>query len=88
MPRDPEEESIEVYEGEAPEVGEASGEESFGIEEIPEAVFDERQREMGKRRKPAGPPLEDDSEAFGEEGPEAPDVPPTEPDEAPETEGV
>lgn len=84
MPRDPEEETIEVTEGEAPEAGEASGEESVGFEEIPEAVFDEKQRELGKRRKPAGPPLEDD----GAEGPEAPDVPPTEPEEAPETEGV
>ncbi len=84
MPRDPEDETIEVTEGEAPEAGEASGEESFAPE-VPESVLDERQREMGRRRKPAGPPLEDDSEAFGEEGPEAPDVPPTEPEEAPQT---
>lgn len=88
MPRDPEEETIEVNEGEAPEVGEASGiEEGVGFEEIPESVFDEKQRELGTRRKPAGPPLADDEEAVELEGPQAPDVPPTEPEEAPEPEG-
>jgi hypothetical protein len=84
MPRDPEEEEIEVSEGLATEVGEASGEESFGFEEIPESVFDEKQRGMGRRRKPAGPPLEDDDE--GLEGLEAPDVPPTTPAPPPDLE--
>ena len=85
MPRDPEEEEVlEVTEGEAPEVGEASGEESFGFEEIPDSVFDEKQRGMGRRRKPAGPPLEDDDP--GLEGVEPPDVLPTTPAPPPETE--
>jgi hypothetical protein len=88
MPRDPEEGTIDVNEGEAPEAGEASGEESFGFDEIPESVFDKKQAELGKRRKPAGPPLTDDAEMFGIEGPEEPDVPPTFPEEAPESEGV
>jgi hypothetical protein len=84
MPRDPEEETIEVTEGEAPEYGEASGEESFGFEEIPDSVFDEKQRGMGRRRKPAGPPLPDEDD--GLEGPEAADVPPTVPEPEPEPE--
>ena len=87
MPRDPEEGTIDVNQGEAPEAGEASGEEEGFFEEIPEAVFDKRQEDMGKRRKPAGPPLQDDAEMFGIEGPEAPDVPPTDPgEEVPESE--
>ena len=89
MPRDPEEGTIDVNEGEAPEAGEVSGEESVGFDEIPESVFDKKQEDLGKRRKPAGPPLQDDTELFGIEGLEAPDIPPTEPDEeAPESEGV
>ena len=89
MPRDPEEETIEVTEGEAPEAEEVTGEESVGFVEIPESVLDKRQEDLGKRRKPAGPPLPDDEEVFGIEGPEAPDVPPTElEEEAPESEGV
>lgn len=78
MPRDPEEEIIEVTEGVAPELGEETGLESFAPE-IPESVFDERQRGMGRRRKPAGPPLRD--EDTGLEGLELPDdVPPTVPE--------
>jgi len=89
MPRDPEEGTIDVNEGEAPEAGEASGEEEGVFEEMPEAVFDKKQADMGKRRKPAGPPLQDDAELFGIEGLEAPDVPETEPgEEVPEKEGV
>jgi hypothetical protein len=85
MPRDPEEEeTIEVTGGETPEFGEASGEEGFGFEEIPESVFDDKQRGMGRRRKPAGPPLKDDD--AGLEAPEPPDVPPTTPEPAPKTE--
>ena len=89
MPRDPEEGTIEVTEGEAPEAEEVTGEESVGFDEIPESVFDKKQEDMGKRRKPAGPPLQDDEEMFGIEGPEAPEVPPTDlEEEAPESEGV
>jgi hypothetical protein len=78
-----------VNEGEAPEAGEASGEESIGFDEIPESVFDKKQDDLGKRRKPAGPPLQDDAEMFGIEGLETPDVPETEPgEEVPESEGV
>lgn len=77
MPRDPEEEYVEVTEGEAPEVGEVSGEEGFVSDDIPDSVFDEKQRGIGKRRKPAGPPLEDEEE--DDIGSEAPDVPPTTP---------
>lgn len=88
MPRDPEEGTIDVNEGEAPEAGEASGEESVGFDEIPESVFDKKQQDLGKRRKPAGPPLTDDAELFGLEGPQEPDVPPTYPEEAPESEEV
>lgn len=87
MPRDPEEGTIQTNEGEAPPAQEVTGEESFGLDEIPEEHFDARQRDMGKRRKPAGPPLQDDAELFGFEAPE-PDVPPTEPEgEAPQTHG-
>jgi hypothetical protein len=88
MPRDPEEETVEVTEGEAGEYGEAAGQESFGGEEIPDSVFDEKQRGIGRRRKPGGPPLGDEDD--GLEAPEAPDVPPTVPKPAPEpeTEGV
>ena len=87
MPRDPEEGTMQTTEGEAPEAQEVTGEESFGFEEIPEEIFDARQRDMGTRRKPAGPPLQNDEELFGLEAPE-PDVPATQPQpEAPETGG-
>ena len=83
MPRDPEDEIIEVTEGVAPEFGAATGEESLAPD-IPESILDERQRGMGRRRKPAGPPLRD--EDAGLEGLELPDdVPPTLPE--PEREG-
>lgn len=85
MPRDPEEGTIKTTEGETAEAQEVTGEEAVGFEEIPEEHFDARQRDMGKRRKPAGPPLQDDAELFGLEAPE-PDVPETTPaPEAPET---
>ncbi len=87
MPRDPEEGTIQSTKGETPPAQEVTGEEGFGFEEIPEEILDERQRDMGRRRKPAGPPLQDDAELFGLEAPE-PDVPPTEPEgEAPQTQG-
>ena len=85
MPRDPEEGTIQTNEGETAEAQEVTGEESFAFDEIPEEHFDARQRDMGRRRKPAGPPLEDDAELFGLEAPE-PDVPETNPiGEAPES---
>jgi hypothetical protein len=85
MPRDPEEGTIQTSEGETAEAQEVTGEEAVGFEEIPEEHFDARQRDMGKRRKHAGPPLQDDAELFGLEAPE-PEVPETTPEgEAPET---
>jgi hypothetical protein len=84
MPRHPEDDDIEVQEGVASEYGEATGEESVAVE-IPDSVFDQRQRAIGTRRKPAGPPLRDDGDE-GLEHPEAPDVPPTTPRPAPERE--
>lgn len=84
MPRDPEEGTIHTTKGKTEKAQEVTGEEAFGFEEIPDENFDARQRDMGKRRKPAGPPLQDDTELFGLEAPE-PDVPETNPGaEAPE----
>ena len=54
MPRDPEEGTIEVTEGEAPEAEEVSGEESFGFDEIPESVFDKSRRTWARGASPPG----------------------------------
>ena len=87
MPRDPEEGTIHTSEGTTEDAQEVTGEEAFGFDDVPEESLDARQRDMGRRRKPAGPPLQDDAELFGLEAPE-PDVPETNPaGEAPETPG-
>lgn len=82
MPRNPRQERIRTRKGVAPDVGEVSDEESYAAVELPESVFDEKQRQMGQYRKPSGPPLDDDEdESFGAEAP-GEDVPPTEPADA------
>jgi hypothetical protein len=90
MPDQPDEETTETSEGNA---GEAQLQpENFAMDEvdIPDSVFDARQRAMATRRKEAGPPLRGpaESDAFGFAGDDAesvPDVPPTDCD-VPESE--
>ena len=82
-------EKIATSEGNAGRPQEQSPLESMPAEELPDSVFDERQKRIGERRKEAGPPLEQSGlEILTADEIDVLDVPETEPDETPEGGGA
>ena len=76
----PDDEEIETIEGNAGEANEQTQLESTIEVILTDEMFDERQRRIGERRKPAGPPLTEGPEL--ESVTDADDVPPTGAEEA------
>jgi hypothetical protein len=79
----PDEQKIETHEGNAGEPQEQPPTTRAPAEQLPDSVFDDRQRRIGERRKEGGPPLPA-SRGIPAEDELLEDVPETVPDETPE----